>query len=178
MVQSYFSGRKRVLPLVGRTIVPSQRAGRGICWLHDQTSGRALPRCRSGGIARRPPVHSRSTLKSSSSRTQQRHLEYLATSLQTLANNDWGSHRGSSSSDNEEEPGRGLVKRPKTAAEVQEAHPQGMALEKQQWRRCWRCCWRRRHRFPDTRDIWSVSNKGPTTRDANCERTTRWTPPW
>ena len=33
-------------------------------------------------------------------------------------------------------------------------------------------------RFPDTRDIWSVSTKGPTTRDANCERTTRWTPPW
>ena len=127
---------------------------------------------------RRPPlVHSRSTLKSSPSRTQQRHLEYLATSLQTLANNDWGSHRVSRSSDNEEEPGRGLVKKHERSKRCIRKYV-GMALEKQQWRRCWRCCWRRRRRFPDTRDVWSVSNKGPTTRDANCDRTTRWTPPW
>ena len=48
--------------------------------------------------------------KQDANRTQQRHLEYLVMSLQTLANNDWGSHSSSSISDNEEEPGRGLVR--------------------------------------------------------------------
>ena len=44
---------------------------------------------------------------------------------------------------------------------------------------CWRCCQRCRRQCPDTGGIWSVvSCKGPTTTDANCVRTTRWTPPW
>ena len=59
---------------------------------------------------RQTPVSSRAKLKSRTSWTQQRHFEYLATSLRTLANNDWGSHSSPSSSDSQGEPSRGLVK--------------------------------------------------------------------
>ena len=108
------------------------------CWLEEkhflQTAVRTRPPFSAHRRGRRPPpIYSRSTLKSGSSRTQPRHLEHLATSLQTLADNDWRSHR---SSDDCEEPGRGVVK--SRHQELQERSKRrirkylGMALEKQQ----------------------------------------------
>ena len=77
-----------------------RRAGREICWLRGQTSGQTLPRCQSGGVAGR---------------------------LRCAHDPLWSPPRaGRAAATNEEEPGRGLVKKltPKTATEVEKAHPQ------------------------------------------------------
>ena len=75
----------------------------------------------------------------------QRHLECVTTSQQTLANNAWGSHSTSGSSDDEEEPGRHLVKGRHT--EDWRRGPKGAPASTSGWLwrrsrglRCWRCC--------------------------------------
>ena len=105
---------------------------------------------------RPPPVQTRTTLISRSSQIQQRHLEYLATSLRTL-DKDWGSHC-SSGSDEKEEPSRDLAKsrHRKCAREVQEVHPQmqwdaARSSTKEQ---------RPRRRSPDTGRIWISAMDG------------------
>ena len=81
------SRRERVLQLEGRTIMPSQPS---------RTRNLVAPRAvfktslNHGAMTKRrdrrqTPVSSRAKLKSRTSWTQQRHLEYLAISLRTLA---------------------------------------------------------------------------------------------
>ena len=61
--------------------------------------------------------------------------------------------------------------------------PKGASASTSRWlwknckeRRCWRCCRRSRRRSPDIGALGAFLYNGPTTRDAYCERTTRWTP--
>ena len=155
MVRSCASRRMRVLQFVGRRILPSQpsRTRKLVApradlqdefepWNDDKASGS-------------PSVISRAALKSRTSQTQQRHLEYLATSLQSLDNNDWGSHSSSNSSDEMEELGLRLAQKqtPKLRLRSKRRIRKNLGMAQER-------CLRR-----------------PTTRDANCERTKRWTPP-
>ena len=116
---------------------------------------------------RQPRVQSRTTLKNRPSRTQQRHLEYLGTSLQTLANNDCGSLTAVQATATTRKSQAAIWSRADTESCKRGAR--GASV---------RSCRQPRRRSPDTRGIWSDSYDGPTTRDANSERTTLWTSHW